>query len=177
MVENGHVKIYIISEEQGVTKAEMTVKLVGFDGKVFVDQVLNVNIPGNSSAIYLDTLQSALLSGLDPKEMLLLATVKGGGFKECQVKNILYFVPPKDLNLPVPVIEKRIIETPGGYTIRLSCDKLAKNLWLSTRIEGDFSDNYFDLLPGEPVEIQFTTSKRNSKMADLIVVKSLIDTY
>jgi len=44
-------------------------------------------------------------------------------------------------------------------------------------VKGDFSDNYFDLLPGESVDVQFTTPERKLKMNELIVVKSLIDTY
>jgi len=155
----------------------MTVKLLDFEGNIYSDEGFTVDIPGNTSLVYYDTLQTALLGKLDPKNALLLVTLKGVGFSFVKTKNIMYFVPPKDLALTVPAIKKTITETKTGYNIHLTCDKLAKNVWLSTSLKGDFSDNYFDMLPGDEVDIQFTTPKKNAKINDLIVVRSLIDSY
>ena len=177
VIENGHVKVYIISDEQNLRQAVMTVKLRDFAGNIHFTRDYRVEIRGNSSGVYFDTLQSSLLGNLNPNGLLLQVTLSGGDPGMSPSRNILYFVSPKDLDLPVPSVEKKVTEIPGGYSIRLSCNKLAKNLYLSTAVKGDFSDNYFDLLPGEPVDVKFTTTKKNPKMADVIIVKSLIDTY
>jgi beta-mannosidase len=171
------VKIYVISDDQHNQRALLTVSLVDFTGNQYYSRELNVDIPGNSSRVCFDTLQSALLGNRNPDELLLSVTLKGTGIKGMQVKNILYFVSPKDLKLPVPAIEKKVTATATGYRIHFSTDKLVKNLFLSTSVKGDFSDNYFDLLTGESVDVQFTTPVKNMKMDDLIVIKSLIDTY
>ena len=157
----------------------MRVELLDFSGKSYSDELFAVDIPGNTSLVYYDTLKSALVGDLSPTKLVLVVTLDGvdkypDRYKE---QNLLYFVSPKNLQLPVPVISKKVTETPTGYTIRLSCDKLVKNLFLSTRVKGDFSDNYFDMLPGVPVEVQFITSKKTPGIGDLIVVKSLVDTY
>ena len=94
-----------------------------------------------------------------------------------KTRNLLYFVAPKDLKIPVVEIKKGVTAIPGGYKVSLSCDKLVKNLWLSSTLKGEFSKNYFDLLPGETVDVEFKTSVKNSKVASLIIAKSLIDTY
>ncbi len=177
VVEDGHVKVYIASDNPKMLRATMTVKVVDFNGTLYSDEGFTVDIPEYSSLVYYDTLQSALLGKLNPKELLLLVTLKSNGLQGMQTKNMLYFVAPKDLELPVPVIGKTITPTPTGYNIHLTCDKLVKNIYLSTSVKGDFSDNYFDMLPGESVDVTFTTPKKNAKMAEQIVVRSLVDSF
>jgi beta-mannosidase len=145
-------------------------------GNLYSDEGFRVDIPGNSSLVYYDTLQSGLLGKLDPKGLLLLVTLKGD-FPQIMAKNILFFVPPKDLDLPKTLISKKVAATKTGYTITLTSEKFARNVYLSTPVKGDFSDNYFDILPGETIEIGFTTKQKDPKMADLIKVKSLTDAY
>lgn len=174
--DEGRVKVSIVSDEKKLHKAIMTVKVMDFDGNLYSDEGFRVDIPGNSSLVYYDTLQSGLLGNLDPKGLLLLVTLKGD-FPQITAKNILFFVPQKELDLPKAMISKKVEATKTGYTIRLESDKYARNVYLSTPVKGDFSDNYFDILPGETVEIGFTTKQKDPKMADLIKVKILTDSH
>ena len=66
-----------------------------------------------------------------------------------------------------------------NFSIVLSSDKLAKNVYLSSSITGFFSDNYIDIFPDEILEINFQTNDKisiDSLKNDLKVI-SLIDTY
>jgi len=177
VVDDGHVKVYIVNDYPQLYRATMTVKIMDFDGNLYSDEGFTVDIPGNSSLVYYDTLQTALLGKLDVHKVMLLVTLKGAAMLNWQVQNSLYFVPPKDLALPVPAITKTVTSTSNGYNVHLSCDKLVKNLYLSTSVPGDFSANYFDMLPGESVDIPFVTNRKDPKMEEKIVVKSLIDSY
>jgi beta-mannosidase len=177
VIEDGHIRVYISSDNQKLQKAVMTVKVMDFSGNLYSDEGFDVDIPENSSLVYYDTLQSALTGKLNPRELLLLVTLKGVAFSKIKVKNILYFAPPKDLELPVPEIKKVVTATPEGFKINLSCDKLVKNLYLSTSAQGDFSNNYFDLLPGESVDVKFIRKNKSSKKTEEFIVKSLTDTY
>ena len=176
VVEDGHVKVYISSDDWRPHGGVMTVKLVDFHGNMYSDEGFKIEIPGNTSLVYYDTLQSALLGKLNPNEVFLLVTYRGY-MSGVSAKNIFYFTPPKDLNLPVPEIKKSVKANGFGYTVTVSSDKLVKNLYLSTTLPGDFSENYFDLLPGESREIQFSTTRKDPNFADKITIKSLIDTY
>ena len=49
----------------------------------------------------------------------------------------------------------------------LESDVLAKQVWLSSEAEGVFSDNFFDLIPGFPVKVKFT-SREGLQQADII---------
>ena len=90
---------------------------------------------------------------------------------------ILYFDVPKNLNLSVPVIKQKITQVDNGFEIELTSDRLAKNVFLTAPYKGDFSDNYVDLIPGEPKKILFRTESKNLKFTSTIKVRSLVDTY
>jgi beta-mannosidase len=176
VAEDGHVKVYISSAEKVPVKGILSIKLTDFQGNAYSIASSPVEVQPNMSQIFFDTLQTSYLGKLNRQEIfchVTLSCASGNGI----YNGLLYFVSPKELALPVPSIQKTVSETPAGYNIHLSGDKLVKNLFLSTTVKGDFSDNYFDLLPGESVDIQFITTKKNPKMDELIVVKSLIDTY
>jgi len=179
VVENGHVRVYVNSDCLFSQKATMTVKLISFEGKTWFEKKLSADIASNSCKIYFDTLQSLLTGVLNPEGLVLQVTLAGTDprAEKLNEQSLLYFVAPKDMRLSATVINKQVIETGDGYTIRLSSDKLVKNLFLSTQVRGEFSDNYFDLLPGVPVEVQFATKKKLPGMGDLITFKSLADTY
>ncbi len=176
VADDEHVKVYISSAEQVPVKGMLTIKLIDFHGNTYSIASSPVEVQPNRSQLFFDTLQTSYLGQLNPQEVLCYVSFTCASGKGIY-KGLLYFVSPKELELPVPSIEKRVTEIPAGYNIHLSCKKLVKNLYLSTAVKGYFSDNYFDLLPGESVDVQFTTTKKNPKMDELIVAKSLIDTY
>ncbi|MNF11119.1 hypothetical protein D3C80_2122580 [compost metagenome] len=46
----------------------------------------------------------------------------------------------------------------GGVSFTVSSDVLARGVYLTAEQEGIFSDNFFDLLPGEEKTVQFLQS-------------------
>jgi beta-mannosidase len=75
-------------------------------------------------------------------------------------ETIHYFVPPVKLNLSAPNIQQTITTTSSGAEIKISSNTLVKNLLLEfENIDGTFSDNYFDLLPGVEKIVLFTPIK------------------
>ena len=64
----------------------------------------------------------------------------------------------------------------GYYDVTFSAEKLVKNLFVSTGYEGFFSDNYFDLLPGETKTVRFYTGQNDVEKEDFII-KSLGSIY
>jgi Beta-galactosidase/beta-glucuronidase len=71
-----------------------------------------------------------------------------------------YFVDPKDLNLLPLNLEISTKVLDGKVYLELNPDVLAKNICLYTDdVDGDFSDNYFDLAPKETKTVVFTPSE------------------
>ena len=58
---------------------------------------------------------------------------------------------PKDASFGEPQVNLEITGTPGEYTVNVTADKFVRALRMA--VDGNdghmFSDNYFDLLPGE----------------------------
>ena len=78
--------------------------------------------------------------------------------------------------LPEPNIQKEIVKTEKGYQIVLKTDKLARNIFLSVNGDGFFSDNYFDLLPGEEKRITFFSKEISDSFEKELKVISIFDT-
>ncbi len=90
----------------------------------------------------------------------------------------MYFTALKELNLPQPELKSVIQRIKSGYKISLSSDKLVKNIYLTTPgIDGFFSDNYFDILPGQTVELSFETKDQTSNFEKVLNLVSLVDSY
>lgn len=175
VVEQGHVKVYISSDNIYIERDTMQIKMYDFDGNLLLDEKYYVEIPPNMSSVFYDTLQNSLLKGADSSRVVFTATLSGQyGIIS---SNNLYFASPKNLKLKKPTIVMRAIEAPEGYRILIVADQLVKNARLSSPVEGEFKDNYFDILPGEIYDVFFQTALKDPKITDKIVVKSLIDSF
>ena len=88
-----------------------------------------------------------------------------------------YFTQPKNLNLPKPVISTHIEKQASSWVIRLKSDVLAKDVYLNfPGVEGFFSDNYMDLLPGKETFLTFTPTVSSLSPGKLELM-SLVDSY
>jgi beta-mannosidase len=72
--------------------------------------------------------------------------------------NEYFFEAAKNLTLPSSRVTAEVVKARNGYKLILTSDKLAKAVYLSTKTDGFFSDNYFDVLPDRPVQIEFRTN-------------------
>jgi beta-mannosidase len=70
-----------------------------------------------------------------------------------------FFQPYKNLSLPRPQIATDVVAVRGGFSVALSADKFARAVYLSApNYAGFFADNYFDLIPGRNVAVEFRTA-------------------
>jgi beta-mannosidase len=118
------------------------------------------------------------LEGHDTANTLLRLDLKQEGAANIVQEH--YFVPSKDLALQPANINVSGGADENGVHLVLESDVLAKQVWLSSDVEGVFSDNFFDLIPGIPVKVQFT-SREGLQSNDVISnpgpieVRSMID--
>src|SRR5207245_10660869 len=106
------------------------------------------------SKSYLSIAVDTLLGGKDPKSVFVFAELLVGG--KPVSRNEHFFQPYKNLLLPRPRISAQAVRTRAGFIITLSSDKLARAVYLSApNHRGFFMDNYFDLIPGRKVDVEF----------------------
>ena len=119
-----------------------------------------------------------LLKGTNANNAVLVAEIREGD--KLLHSNTFYFLPVKDLNLPKAEVNAEVAETATGYTVTLSTATLAKNVYLSVddKAECFFSDNYFDLFPGEKVTIECKTNGvKIDGFGSKLKVMSIADSY
>jgi beta-mannosidase len=72
-------------------------------------------------------------------------------------------------------VKTSIEATEAGYALTLTCNVLAKDVFVDTPYGDVFvTDNYFDLLPGRPKTIELITS-RTLDLEKEVVIKTLND--
>lgn len=142
------LKVYVVNDELTAQNGQLVLQLLDFNGKVLWEQMTGVQSTANSSAVFYSVAKKEFET-FDAKQMVLAVTLLSD---DAEVKRALhYFVKPKDMTLATPKI---IVSQIDENTIEVTTDVLAKNVFLQAG-KVKFSDNYFDLLPGEKKEIRF----------------------
>ncbi len=137
---------------------------------------IDVDIKANSSNVVYNTGVKKLLKGLKADKVVM--DVQLSDNNGLIYETTKYFKRVKDLDLPLPALKIETVKTFDGYQVTVSTDVLAKNVYLSFEdYDGWFTDNFFDLLPGESRTVEFVTKERIEKPAEKIKVRSIRDTY
>lgn len=153
--EENKFKVYVVNDLLQAKKGLLKVQLLDFDGRVLWSKTLEVEVHSNSSKVYFAA-DERDFAGFNSNETVLSAKLI---FSDQEAYGDLhYFAKPKDMKLAAPTIT---ISKLDEKTLEITSDVLAKNVFLSC---GNirFSENYFDLLPGEKKRI--TTSADKEKI-------------
>jgi beta-mannosidase len=176
--ENGNLNFYVVSDRRQATAARLQVSLLDFEGHTLWSRQQDLAISGLSSKSYLNVPVNTLLTGKDPKSVFVFAELLVDG--KPVARNEHFFQPFKNLLLPRPEISAKVVRTQAGLRVSLSSDKLARNVYLSApNYAGFFVDNYFDLIPGREVEVEFR-ARGAVRLADFrkhLTVRSLADAF
>ncbi|SFE55026.1 beta-mannosidase [Sunxiuqinia elliptica] len=171
-IDGNFLKIGIVNDELREINAQLNLRMVDFDGEVVWEKSVLADVPANSSNSYFDINRYDFLRDKNSREQVLVAEVVEKG--QVIARNVFYFRPVKEVRLPHPEVSAQISAVDGGCRIVLKTDKLAKNLFMTIGDEeGFFSDNYFDLLPGEKAEITLQTSVELAKIKEVFKIQTL----
>ncbi|WP_281613498.1 glycoside hydrolase family 2 protein [Flammeovirga sp. SubArs3] len=171
IVEKDQLRVYIVTDELKEQKAQLIVRMQTLAGKELMKEKSSITIAANTSQVYFEKKVEELLKGVDKNNVVLDVSVMSGA-KEL-AKNIFHFAPEKDLKLQSGVVKSEIKQSKDKTIITLTASSYAKNVFLSSPgVDGHFSNNYFDILPGETVEVEFTGADKAPKG---ISIKSFAD--
>lgn len=137
---------FVINDNLKAIVDTLHLKLIDFSGKELWSFSKEVTALENSSKL----VQEILLNDIDITKTVLVSTFNN-------TTTTFYLIKPKDLKLQKGEITKTISKTSSGFKIKLSSKTLQKDVFLYSKSKGHFSDNYFDLLPNETIEIEFET--------------------
>jgi beta-mannosidase len=175
VAEDGILRISVVSDSLKEFPGQLDLRLIDFSGRELMMKSIPVQVRENSSEVFFSSNIKELLGDHNPSKSVLVMELRSGG--KTLASNHYYFAAPKDLILDSPFISKTFWPTEKGYMISLTSEKLAKNVYLSCTLKGEFADNYFDLLPGESRTVEFYSSTRGADLSRLLTIKTLTDTY
>jgi beta-mannosidase len=180
VVREGHLQTYIVSDELEDRSAKLDMQLMNVDGKVLWEKVMDIKIAAEKSKLVHDIALNAILQQADTGKVIFYSKVVND--REIISRNIYYFTTTKNLELPDPGIH--VVYSSADDTVltslRVTAEKLAKNVYLQYERDPavQFSDNYFDLLPGESKLIWVSKPGLSKEEAEKeIRVISLRDTF
>ena len=177
IVEDDILKVYGVSDLPEETKVTVQVRAVDFDGKVLSDVTKpDVVVPTDSSRMIWQGYLKTVLNKQKMENVVVEITLKNAEGKLLN-RRLFYLCPSKKLILPKAKISLKVEQVNDGYQLTLNSGKLAKNDLIGTETDGFFSENYFDLLPGENKTILFKTQSILDDPQGAFRVKSLVDTY
>ncbi len=175
-VDGMKFKVGIVNDRLDKINAQLRLKLTDFDGKVIWEEASLVELPANSSTNYFDENKNEFLAGKNTRNLLFSAELVEN--RQVISKNVFFFRPFKELQVPKPKVEYSVAKTDAGFDISLETDKLAKNVYLQTNDDnGFFSDNYFDMLPGEHVVVHYDTGLDENQLNKVLSVRTLDDAF
>jgi beta-mannosidase len=159
--EDGSLIFYVVSDRPQATAAQLSVSLLDFEGHTLWSDQKSIDVPALNSRSYLVLPIATILEGKDRKGVFVLGELLVGGKKVSS--NEYFFEPYKNLAVQRPQISADAVRTTTGLKITLSSDKFARGVYLSAgnsagKQAGFFTDNYFDLIPGKRVEVEFRTA-------------------
>lgn len=177
-VEDGKMNFYVVSDSPEAKQAQLIVTLMDLNGRTLMSKQSDLTIEPLKGKSYLAMTTDEMLRERDEKNVVLLAELKQNGKVVSQ--NEYFFKPFKEMNFLRPVIKTEISAVKDGFKISLSTDKAARAVYLSgAGDEGFFTDNYFNLMPGKPQQVEFHTQRRTSadEFRKMFKVRSLIDAF
>ncbi len=168
--------IYTVSDHFNDKNAVLELKIIDFNGKELWSHNNKVTIKANTSNIVYSKALKKLLKDINTSKVVLSTKLLVDGKVEYATTS--YFKEAKDLKLPEPKIDCTVKKVDKGYAITVTTDQLAKNTYFSLdEAEGWFSDNYFDLLPGEKRTVVFETEDEITNLKDKLLIRTVADTY
>lgn len=163
------LRLTAVSDQSPSPTGRLKLRLLDFQGQLRWEQDTAVALPNNNAAIVWEKPVATLADTNLAKQVVLVADLFDDQ-NHLVHQNLIYLVSPKQLELPKTVQFNTAIRWENDcFVIRLQTDQLAKNVYLESGAEqeGFFSDNYFDLLPGVPVEVTFTPRQGKMEQLDL----------
>jgi beta-mannosidase len=179
--EGSEIRVYGVSDLRTDTPGHLVARLLDFEGRELWRKESDVKLGANSSAVLLSMARAEVLrANADPARVVLaidLAGVSGVG-RGRLARSLFYFVKTKDLALPDPELSVLVTPDATGQSmgVRVSARRLARDVYLvtdpaPTEREQMFSDNYFDLLPGESINLEWKGP------AQKVIARTIRDSY
>lgn len=158
--QNDSLGVYLISDLLDTADCmTLEMKILDFNGKRQGKPVRleSLTLPANTSRCVYRVKTDTWLSGEERRCCFLQLALKDKTGRTV-AENVYFFEKTKDLLLPETAITCKLKQSDGKCELSLFSAGLAKDVFIEVPVQGArFSDNFFDLLPGERKTVTITS--------------------
>ncbi|MGN6282891.1 beta-mannosidase [Frateuria sp.] len=168
----GTTTVSLVSDRTTPLAAHWRLRLMDFTGHVQREENHDVTLAPLASTQVARYTDAQLLGGAVSRTTFAAFELIADG--KPVSRNLVFFVLPKDLRLPQPHVHAQLAPAARGYTLTLTTDALARDVWVSFGdLDAGLSDNGFDLLPGEPVTLDVESKASAEALRQALQVQDL----
>lgn len=180
-LDGDQVDVFVVNDLLTSQSCQLEWVLLSLDGEVLTRGHSALSLSSNSSESVLQLSKLALLNGVDVSRCVLSVSIKDDRHQWLASDN-RYFVENKHLALAKPNVDVTCSFT-EQWNLTLTSATLVKDLHIDVSgINGNISDNFFDLLPGQTKVVQLPNSEEfnhlsECELQDKLTLMSVFDTY
>ena len=187
VVKDGRLEVWLVSDRLQKLSGILTVKLEDFQGTVYRSESLKVKLAPNGSECIWSLAPEALpKAATDLFVLMEFVDSQGKVYKNHRLLSSV-----KEARLPAASLRWSVKERPGGFDVSVVSDVFAKGVFLNvsggmlasdssgkalpgTCTARNFSDNYFDLLPGESRTVSLDSPLSAAEFSSALKVRCVV---
>ena len=150
--------VHIVTDRRNQAKGTFTLTAMTLRGEKIATTTLPYTAaPLTSHCVFADNVYN-LLGGHTRNDVIFVTTYTTKEASPRTYSNIGYANKQKYIDYPLPQFDIDVVPDTDGYNISITSDTFARGVFLSLEgIDNFFSDNYFDILPGDTRTIHVRT--------------------
>lgn len=173
-IKGEKAEIHIVSDNTQMQKSQLTTQIYTLNGGLIPVKSNMLEVKPNSSAVYQNIDLKEHIDKYGKENLCIYSSLKDSAGLIIS-EEIKFLSAPKDLHLTKNALKIDIEKKKYGYVINLKASAVVPGIWISSSLEGKFSDNGFDMVPGER-EIKFYTDTNDVSKVEF-TVKTLRDAW
>jgi len=171
---DGNTQVSVVSDRTEPFDAQLRIRVMDFDGRVLHDDSRPVHVEKLASTAVATTTDAGFLGNADPTRAVVSFDLIEHG--TVVAHHLLYFGAARTLALPNPGIEATLRKDGESIVVTVRAKRLARGVWIDFgRLDARLSDNAFDLLPGESVDIRVSGNDDIDVLRKAMAVESVVD--
>lgn len=173
IVQEGKLKVYIVNDRRKKTKGKLSLQVLNLSGGIVNQHQQRIHVPANTSHISMEYAVDKLLKGKSKAEVVIHVR-----FTDKQGKvytNNYVLLKQKEMHYPTVQLTSSIAPLEKGtFALTVKADKFARAVFLQIDdLKSSYSDNYFDVLPGETHRILIETKLSLAALQKNLKIQSL----
>ena len=147
------LKLFVINDKTAPFSGSLSCRVLRFDGTPVFEKHFTVSAPATGVARVVRMERKAILKGAARADCVFVAQLNAADGTPVSRKTLL-FEKERDCRLPDSRFHCEVAVCDGEASVTVSSDAFARSLFIDSPLfDGNLTDNFFDLLPGEQVTV------------------------